>query len=63
MSDVYNVMDLRALVFLVAKSDSPTFDKAMSGPDADGYWAAMESEVGTLVSKYSWIVLDSCLVG
>ena len=34
--------------------DTPNWHQAMSGPDADGYWEAMEQEINTLVSMDAW---------
>jgi Reverse transcriptase (RNA-dependent DNA polymerase) len=47
-----------ALATLANASDNPTFNEAMNGPDADGYWNAMETEIVTLEGKDSWDIVD-----
>ena len=39
--------------------DTPTWDEALGGPDAAGFWQAMEIEIDTLVNKRdAWTVVD-----
>ena len=35
-------------------SDNPNWYQAMNGPDADGYWEAMELEINTLIDLAAW---------
>jgi len=37
--------------------DSPSWDQAMSGPHAAGFWKACETEINTLVRKNCWDVV------
>jgi hypothetical protein len=39
-------------------ADTPNYQQAMNGPDADGYWVAMEDEYNTLTDKDSWEIVD-----
>ena len=40
-------------------ADNPTWNEAMSGPDKDGYWKAMELEVDTLEqTQDTWDIVD-----
>jgi Reverse transcriptase (RNA-dependent DNA polymerase) len=39
-------------------ADTPNYQQAMNGPDADGYWVAMEEEYDTLTDKDSWEIVD-----
>ena len=48
-------------MILAAKAnseDNPTWDQAMSGPLADGYWKAAQTEIETLERKHAWDVVD-----
>jgi Reverse transcriptase (RNA-dependent DNA polymerase) len=38
--------------------DNPNWYQAMNGTESDGYWAAMEIEMETLIVKNAWVVLD-----
>jgi hypothetical protein len=38
--------------------DNPTWEQAMNGPDAVGYWKAAQKEMDTLNSKEAWDVVD-----
>jgi hypothetical protein len=35
--------------------DNPNWYQAMNGSESDGYWAAMEIEMETLIVKDAWI--------
>jgi Reverse transcriptase (RNA-dependent DNA polymerase) len=39
-------------------ADTPNYQQAMNGPDAEGYWVAMEEEYNTLTYKDSWEIVD-----
>jgi hypothetical protein len=39
-------------------ADNPTWEKAMSGPDSDGYMRSAEVEIDTLVEKETWEEVD-----
>jgi hypothetical protein len=34
------------------------WNQAMNGPEAKGYWKAMEIELETLISKNPWVVVE-----
>jgi hypothetical protein len=38
--------------------DNPNWYQAMNGTKSDGYWAAMESEMETLIVKNAWVVIN-----
>jgi hypothetical protein len=46
------------LASLANVSDNPNFNQATNGPDADGYWEAMDTEMDTLQNKMSWEVVQ-----
>ena len=47
-----------ALAAKVRDEDNPTFEMATTGPDAEGYWKAMEIEYNTLSSMGTWEIVD-----
>jgi hypothetical protein len=38
-------------------ADNPNWNQAMNGPEAEGYWKAMELELEMLISKNAWVVV------
>jgi hypothetical protein len=50
--------DPLALTTKANSSDNPNWHQAVNGPQADGYWEAMETELKTLTGKESWIVVE-----
>jgi hypothetical protein len=42
--------------------DNPTWYQAMSGPEKDGHWCAMEVEMETLIAKDAWKVVPKTAV-
>ena len=50
------IRDISPLILSVRANslDTPNWFQAMNGPDADGYWEAMETEINTLVSLDAW---------
>ena len=38
--------------------DNPNGFQAMNGPESEGYWAAIEAEMETLLGKNAWVILD-----
>ena len=49
-------LDISPLILTVRANatDTPNWYQAMNGPDAEGYWEAMEQEISTLVSMDAW---------
>ena len=50
--------DPMALAAKTRDEDNPTFEMVVNGPDAEGFWKAMEVECNTLQSMGTWEVVD-----
>ena len=46
------------LTTLVNQSDTPSFTEAMNGPNAAGFFKAMETEIKTLITMDTFLVVD-----
>lgn len=58
---INNTVESMSPIILAAKAndaDNPTWEEAMNGPDADGYWQAAQQEVQTLEKKETWDLVD-----
>lgn len=53
-----NYMDPSLLATMANSEDHPTWDEAMNGPDAQGYWEAATKEVRTLEDMDVWEEVD-----
>ena len=47
-----------ALFTQANSQDNPTWNEAMNGPDAEGYWSAAQIEYNTLVQKEAWDIVE-----
>ena len=47
-----------ALAAKANDADNPTWEQAMNGPNADGFWKACETEIETLKRKNVWDVVE-----
>ena len=47
-----------ALQMKASSEDNPTWDQAMHGHDADGYWIAMKKEISSLEKMKAWEIVD-----
>jgi len=47
-----------ALQMKASTEDNPTWDQAMHGHDADGYWIAMKKEISSLEKLKAWEIVD-----
>jgi hypothetical protein len=47
-----------ALQMKASSEDNPTWDQAMHGHDADGYWIAMKKEISSLEKLKAWEIVD-----
>jgi len=43
------------IVTKTTSSDTPNWNQAMNGPNANGYWDAMAKETKALTGKNSWV--------
>ncbi len=56
--DTVEAMHPMILASKANSEDTPTWEQAMNGPDADGYWKACEKEISTLTDdKDTWDVV------
>ena len=65
LAEHYNFADatfddwsIHALSAMLQGSDTPQWHEAMNGPDAPGFWVAMEKEIKTLEEKDVWDIVD-----
>ena len=54
---IYNIIEEVLILVMIAKAnleDSPTFQQAMSSPDADEWYKAMKKEYNSLIELDAW---------